>query len=156
MMRNAATSITRREMISLIFGLKTFRQYCLGRNILIRTDHAPLLSIQKSPSPSAQICRWLDFLQEFNFTIQHRPGLRHGNADGCSRATTACKQCHLSAASYQKLDEQAQNGSTKHVRVVRHRSTDLHPGMDIATAQWEDPDIRPVIEAMETSSDMPP
>jgi predicted aspartyl protease/transposase InsO family protein len=148
--------ITRREMISLIFGLKTFRQYCLGRNILIRADHAPLLSIQKSPSPSAQMCRWLDFLQVFNFTIQHRPGLRHGNADGCSRATTACKQCHLSAASYQRLDEQAQNGSMKHVRVVRHRSTDLHPSMDIATAQREDPDIRPVIEAMETSSDMPP
>jgi hypothetical protein len=28
--------------------------------------------------------------------------------------------------------------------------------MDIATAQREDPDIRPVIEAMETSSEMPP
>ena len=148
--------ITRKEMLSLIFGLKTFRQYCLGRNIIIRTDHAPLLSIQKSPTPSAQMCRWLDFLQEFKFTIQHRPGIRHGNADGCSRATSACKQCHLSAASYQKLDEQAQGGSTKHVRAVRHRRPDLQLIVNIETAQREDPDICPVIEAMENSQDMPP
>ena len=96
--------ITRRELLALIFGLKHFRQYCLGRHVIVRTDHAPLLAIKSNPNPSAQMCRWLDLIEEMDITILHRPGIRHGNADGCSRAQSACKQCTLSAASYQRLD----------------------------------------------------
>jgi hypothetical protein len=35
--------ITRRELLAVIFGLRQFRQYLLGRHFLIRTDHAPLM-----------------------------------------------------------------------------------------------------------------
>jgi hypothetical protein len=31
--------------------------------------------------------RWLDRLQEFTFSIQHRPGVNHGTVDGLSRQT---------------------------------------------------------------------
>jgi hypothetical protein len=55
------------------------------------------------------MCRWIDFLAEFEMQIQHRPGIRHGNADGCSRAITACKQCHLSAEAYEMLDKAAEH-----------------------------------------------
>jgi hypothetical protein len=97
--------ITRRALLGLIFALKHFRQYCLGRKIIVRTDHAPLISLQTTPTPSAQMCRWLDLIAEFDMVIEHRPGARHGNADGCSRANMACSQCKLSAESYEKLDD---------------------------------------------------
>jgi transposase InsO family protein len=105
--------ITRRELFSTIFALKQFRQYCLGRKILVRTDHAPLINIQSTPTPSSQICRWLDFLAENEMEIQHRPGIRHGNADGCSRTSSACKQCKLSAESYVILDEEIKSNKQK-------------------------------------------
>ena len=38
--------------------------------------------------------RWLHSLQQFQFSIIHRPGKDHGNADGLSRAPSSpCRQC---------------------------------------------------------------
>ena len=38
--------------------------------------------------------RWLHSLQQFQFSIVHRPGKDHGNADGLSRAPSSpCRQC---------------------------------------------------------------
>ena len=34
--------ITRRELLGVVFGLKKFRQYLLGPEIIVRTDHAAL------------------------------------------------------------------------------------------------------------------
>jgi len=34
--------ITRKELAALVFGLKHYRQYLLGRKFIIRTDHAAL------------------------------------------------------------------------------------------------------------------
>jgi len=33
---------TKRELLSVTFGLRTFRQYLLGRKFTIRTDHSAL------------------------------------------------------------------------------------------------------------------
>ena len=35
--------------------------------------------------PQGQVARWIELLAEFNFVVQHRPGTKHGNADGLSR-----------------------------------------------------------------------
>ena len=38
--------------------------------------------------------RWLHALQQFQFSIVHRPGRDHGNADGLSRVpSSSCIQC---------------------------------------------------------------
>ena len=39
------------------------------------------------------MARWLEQLAEFHFTLEHRAGARHANADGMSRCSSACKQC---------------------------------------------------------------
>jgi len=144
--------ITRREALALIYGLKVFRQHCLGRDIIIRTDHAPLITIQSTPTPSAQICRWLDFLQEYSFTIQHRPGLRHGNADGCSCASQPCSQCHLNATSYEDNDKNADSTPLVMIRTTRRKyKPTMETNFDMADAQLKDP----VIEAVNNSTTMP-
>jgi len=48
-------------------------------------------AIQKSRNPEGQLARWLEKLQEFQFSILHRPGKRHMNADALSRLP--CQQC---------------------------------------------------------------
>ena len=40
------------------------------------------------------MARWIHTLQQFQFSIIHRAGREHGNADSLSRALSApCKQC---------------------------------------------------------------
>ena len=45
--------------------------------------------------PQGQVARWLETLSVYDFTIQHRPGNVHKNADALSRVP--CKQCGRSA-----------------------------------------------------------
>jgi hypothetical protein len=85
--------ITRKELLAIIYGLTQFRSYLLGRHFIIRTDHAPLLWLYRTPEPIGQQGRWLDLLAEYNFQIQHRAGQKHNNADAMSRIPLPCRQC---------------------------------------------------------------
>ena len=77
--------VTRRELLAVVYGLKMYRQYLLGRNFVIRTDHSALQSLRKTPEPIGQQARWQTFIEQFSFSIVHRPGTRHRNADALSR-----------------------------------------------------------------------
>jgi len=57
-------------------------------------DHAALIWLCKRAELSSQVARWLEVLAEFFYRIEHRPGKKHGNADGLSwRPDEGCKQC---------------------------------------------------------------
>ena len=77
--------VTRRELLAVVYGLKVYRQYLLGRRFMIRTDHSALQSLRKTPEPIGQQARWQSFIEQFSFDIKHRPGTRHRNADALSR-----------------------------------------------------------------------
>ena len=77
--------VTRKELLAVVFGLKQFRQYLLGRHIILRTDHAALSWLRRTPEPMPQLARWLTLIEQYDYEVQHREGKRHGNADGLSR-----------------------------------------------------------------------
>ena len=83
--------VTRKELLAIVYYMKGFRQYLLGREFVVRTDHAALQWLMRTPTPIGQQARWLDILGEFQFTVVHRPGRSHQNADALSRRP--CKQC---------------------------------------------------------------
>jgi hypothetical protein len=78
-------STTRRELLAVIFGFKHFRQFLLGRHFLLRVDHSALTYLRQSTDLVGQAARWLDFIEEYDFTIVHRSGSSHGNCDALSR-----------------------------------------------------------------------
>jgi len=77
--------VTRKELLAVVTFLQHFRQYLIGSMFTIRTDHSALTWLQNFKHPEGQLARWLEKLQEFQFTIVHRPGRAHGNADALSR-----------------------------------------------------------------------
>ena len=83
--------VTRRELLAVVFGIKKFRHYLVGRPVHIRTDHAALKWLASFKEPEGQVARWLQLIETFDYTIEHRPGRDHGNADGLSRRP--CRQC---------------------------------------------------------------
>ena len=77
--------VTRKELLAVVFFRKHFWQYLLGKPFLVRTDHFALQWLQRTPEPIGQQSRWLEVMEEFNFTIEHRPGAKHIHADALSR-----------------------------------------------------------------------
>lgn len=87
--------VTRRELLAVLKAVEHFRPYLYGQQFLVRTDHASLLWLIRRTEPTDQVARWLARLAEFTFTIEHRAGNKHQNADGLSRqeCLADCKQC---------------------------------------------------------------
>ena len=83
--------VTRKELLAAISFVKNFRPYLLGKLFTLRTDHSSLTWLYNFKNPEGQLARWLEALQEYHFTIEHRKGRLHGNADAMSRRP--CPQC---------------------------------------------------------------
>ena len=79
------------EALSIIFGTRKFRHFLLGRKFVLRTDHRPLLTVfdpTKLTTPtrtSGRLARWALQLSQYDYEIQYRRSVEHGNADCLSR-----------------------------------------------------------------------
>ena len=210
--------VTRKELLAVVHFLRYFKQYLLGRKFRIRTDHAALTWLKRTPDPIGQQARWLELMEEFDFSIEHRPGIRHGNADALSRhpcpkkaclcqevqsplfggpadRTTIARPCGRSELLKSNLDPIVEEEETEakksmiagvraqfarepsEVENADYRGTDSvvssalsnshYPDetWDIDIPPWSlegiriaqrtDPDIKPIIELLETSSETP-
>jgi len=65
--------ITRKELAALIFGLKYYRQYLLGRHFVVRSVHAALTYLRSTKELIGQQARWLDVMEEFDFKYNTEP-----------------------------------------------------------------------------------
>lgn len=79
-----------REALALVFGVTKFRDYLLGRQFTLVTDHQPLLSLLQSDRPTpplaaARIQRWALYLGGYRYKLQYTPGKQLLNADALSR-----------------------------------------------------------------------
>ncbi len=73
------------ECYTLIWGVMHFRQYLHRNHFVLCIDHKPLEWLATVSDAHGRRGRWVDMLQDFNFKIIHRPGLRHTNVDALSR-----------------------------------------------------------------------
>ena len=132
---------TRKEMLAIIKAVKHFRHYLLGRRFTIRTDHSSLIWILKSKTGQGQTARWLTTMSEYIYDMVHRPGVRHGNADGLSRQfCLECLQCKRHFPS--DLDTHPPEKELENCRVVKTLAR-------IAELQREDVDLKPVYHALQ-------
>ena len=91
----------RRETLGLIFALRKFRSYLLGKKFLVRVDNLAVKSLLTVKNPTGQLARHLDFLADYDFSLEHRPGKTHQNCDSLSRLRPCregprgdpCRQC---------------------------------------------------------------
>ena len=132
--------VTRRELLAVVEFIHHFRHYLLGVHFTLRTDHGSLVWIQNFKEPEGQLARWLERLQEYTFTVVHRPGNQHKNADALSRVP--CNQC----------------GRVTHVYSPAHLAAQIgivsqgHSAADVHDQQLNDPSIGPVLKAKESGA----
>ncbi|GBN99280.1 Retrovirus-related Pol polyprotein from transposon 17.6 [Araneus ventricosus] len=78
-------SATERECAAIIFAIKKLRYYLDGQQFKIETDHNTLVWLKTNTGNNPRLMRWALALQQFNYTIVHRPGKEIAHVDCLSR-----------------------------------------------------------------------
>ena len=78
-------STPEKECLAVIWALEHFRPYIEGLHVTVFTDHSSLRWLMSRPNPSGRLARWSLRLQDFDFTIVHKPGERNKVPDALSR-----------------------------------------------------------------------
>lgn len=85
----AATNWTvhAQELFAVVQALKQWRHYLLGSRepVVIETDHRSLEHIQTQPHIAPKEVRWVEYMQQYNFTMRYREGKANLVADSLSR-----------------------------------------------------------------------
>ncbi len=114
--------VTRKELLAVVVFLAEFRHWLLGPKFKIRTDHSSLRWLMNFKEPQGQLARWLEYIQQYNFEVIHRPGRKHQNADALSRADPDPTECKEYAARV-KLEQLPCGGCTTCQRRQREWAT---------------------------------
>ena len=82
------------EMLAAVSMCIQFHSYLHRARFTLRTDHKSLVWLHRFKDTEGMMARWLHTLQQFQFSIVHRAGRDHSNADGLSTAPTyPCRRC---------------------------------------------------------------
>ncbi|KAJ1127696.1 hypothetical protein NDU88_006089 [Pleurodeles waltl] len=83
--RERRWSAIEREVFAVVWALKKLRPYLFGAHFRVQTDHRPLRWLMQMRGENPKLLRWSISLQGIDFTVEHRPGTEHANADALSR-----------------------------------------------------------------------
>ncbi len=78
-------SVSELECLAIVSSLKYFEYFVYGKDVRVVTDHKPCLALSNGSYLNKRLLRFALVFQQFNVTLQHRPGKLHANADGMSR-----------------------------------------------------------------------
>lgn len=90
-------SVTNKEGLAIVFGIKKFFHYLYGNQFTIRTDHKPLLGLfgPEKGIPeisSARVQRWVIFMSAFTYNMEHISGKNNQLAESFSRLPSSCTE----------------------------------------------------------------
>jgi hypothetical protein len=87
-------SVTEQECLAVIWAVEHFHQYLGTTQFYLITDHSALQWLRTSELKGRR-ARWILRLEPYNYTIIHRPGRKHNNADAMSRMYETEEQIYM-------------------------------------------------------------
>ncbi|RVW63223.1 Transposon Tf2-2 polyprotein [Vitis vinifera] len=78
-------TVQEKEMTAIVHCLRTWRHYLLGSHFIVKTDNVATSYFQTQKKLSPKQARWQDFLAEFDYTLEYKPGSANHVADALSR-----------------------------------------------------------------------
>ena len=73
------------ELAAVVFALKIWRHYLYGERFTLYTDHKSLKYLFLQKDLNMRQRRWLEFLKDYDFSLEYHPGKANVVADGLSR-----------------------------------------------------------------------
>ena len=76
---------TKLECLAIVWAVAKFRPYLMSMPFEVYTDHYALQWLKTMRTGSALLHRWSAALEEYDFTVKHRPGKSQMHVDNLSR-----------------------------------------------------------------------
>lgn len=76
---------TDRELLAVVFGVKTHRSYLWGSKFIIRTDNAAVKCLAQNTQDNPRAVRFYMELADYDFLVEHRKGKHIPHVDALSR-----------------------------------------------------------------------
>ena len=78
---------TKKELLAVIYSFRHWRQYLIDTKfkVVLVTDCTAVRDLMKKRHLSGIFARWVIELQEFDLTVEYKPGKYHADADAMSR-----------------------------------------------------------------------
>ena len=73
------------ELAAVVFALKIWRHYLYGEQLEVYSDHKSLKYIFMQQDLNMRQHRWMEFLEDYDFTLHYHPGKANVVADALSR-----------------------------------------------------------------------
>ena len=73
------------ELAAVVFALKIWRHYLYGEEFEVYSDHKSLKYIFTQWDLNMRQRRWMEFLEDYDFTLHYHPGKANVVADALSR-----------------------------------------------------------------------
>lgn len=83
--------------LAIIKALEKFRVYLLGKKFKLVTDCSAFEKTLKKRDLTPKVARWVMFLEEFEYTVEHRPRDRMKHVDALSRHPVMVVESSLTA-----------------------------------------------------------
>ena len=68
-------SVTEREALAVVAGIKHYQHYLYGAHFKVLTDHSAVHWLMSLKMPCGRLARWALLLQQYDFEIIHRAGV---------------------------------------------------------------------------------
>lgn len=76
---------TEKEALAVVLGFQHYDSFLRGNKVHVVTDHIALKWLLTNKTPKGRLARWIAYLQQFDFEVEHKAGKLHANADTMSR-----------------------------------------------------------------------
>ena len=107
---------TKLESLAIVWVVAKFRPSLMAMPFEVYTDHYALQWLKAMCTGSALLYRWSAALEEYDFTVHHRPGKVQPHIDGLSRLPPKDAQLHIQVDSEEEVSKLAQElHSTTHL-----------------------------------------
>ena len=73
------------ELASVVFALKIWHHYLYDEEFEVYSDHKSLKYIFTQGDLNMRQCRWMEFLEDYDFTLHYHPGKANVVADALNR-----------------------------------------------------------------------
>ena len=73
------------DLATIVFALKIWRHYLYGEQFEVFLDHKSLKYIFTQQDLNMRQCRWMKFLEYYDFTLHYHPGKANVVADALNQ-----------------------------------------------------------------------